>query len=155
MLYRIIMYGNIWKISENPIVVGLAYFVALSYLIQENSSRRLGLFFFFAVCLSTVTKNMLVILAGSIAGTELLCRVIWKETFETIQTVSDKIVLLQQNKLLDIEKQALDAANQAQKKTIADVTAKALEFKSQRDNQNAKLTQRTNAIQSAKNILAA
>ena len=149
------MYGNIWKISENPIVVGLAYFVALSYLIQENSSRRLGLFFFFAVCLSTVTKNMLVILAGSIAGTELLCRVIWKETFETIQTVSDKIVLLQQNKLLDIENQALDAANKAQKKTISDVTAKALEFKSQRDNQNAKLTQRTNAIQSAKNILAA
>ena len=149
------MYGNIWKITENPIVVGLAYFVALSYLIQENSSRRLGLFFFFAVCLSTVTKNMLVILAGSIAGTELLCRVIWKETFESIQTVTDKIVLLQQNKLLDIENQALDAANKNQKETIEDVTAKALEFKSQRDNQNAKLTQRTNAIQSAKNILAA
>ena len=98
---------------------------------------------------------MLVILACSIAGTELLCRVIWKETFETIQTVSDKIVLLQQNKLLDIENQALDSANKAQKETIEDVTAKALEFKSQRDNQNAKLTQRTNAIQSAKNILAA
>lgn len=149
------MYGNIWKISENPIVVGLAYFVALSYLIQENSSRRLGLFFFFAVCLSTVTKNMLVILACSIAGTELLCRVIWKETFETIQTVSDKIVLLQQKKLLDIENQALDAANQAQKKTIADVTTKALEFKSQRDNRFNQLKQRNQAIQSAKNILAA
>lgn len=149
------MYGNIWKISENPIVVGLAYFVALSYLIQENSSRRLGLFFFFAVCLSTVTKNMLVILAGSIAGTELLCRVIWKETFETIQTVSDKIVLLQQNKLLDIKNQAFDAANKAQKKTIADVTAKALEFKSQRDNRFNQLEQRNRAIQSAKDILAA
>ena len=149
------MYGNIWKISENPIVVGLAYFVALSYLIQENSSRRLGLFFFFAVCLSTVTKNMLAILAGSIAGTELLCRVIWKETFETIQTVSDKIVLLQQNKLLDIKNQAFDAANKAQKKTIADVTAKALEFKSQRDNRFNQLEQRNRAIQSAKDILAA
>lgn len=149
------MYGNIWKISENPIVVGLAYFVALSYLIQENSSRRLGLFFFFAVCLSTVTKNMLVILAGSIAGTELLCRVIWKETFETIQTVSDKIVLLQQNKLLDIKNQAFDAANKAQKKTIADVTAKALKFKSQRDNRFNQLEQRNQAIQSAKDILAA
>ena len=98
---------------------------------------------------------MLVILACSIAGTELLCRVIWKETFETIQTVSDKIVLLQQKKLLDIENQALDAANQAQKKTIADVTTKALEFKSQRDNRFNQLKQRNQAIQSAKNILAA
>ena len=98
---------------------------------------------------------MLVILAGSIAGTELLCRVIWKETFETIQTVSDKIVLLQQNKLLDIEKQALDAANQAKKKQIDEVTEKAANYKTELDNQNTQLTQRTNAIQSAKNILAA
>ena len=87
---------NIGNIANSTIVVYFLYFVAFTYLIQEDSSQKVGLFFCSAICISMATKNQSLIIVLSMIISEFFHRFILPEAFQDME-VPTVIGALQQN----------------------------------------------------------
>lgn len=87
---------NIGNIANSTIVVYFLYFVAFTYLIQEDSSQKVGLFFCSAICISMATKNQSLIIVLSMIISEFFHRFILPEAFQVME-VPTVIGTLQEN----------------------------------------------------------
>lgn len=102
---------NIENIAKSTAVVYFLYFVAFTYLIQENSSQKVGLFFCSAICISMATKNQSLIIVLSMIISEFFHRFILPEAFQDME-VPTLIGTMQENEKLKLKmKQKKQRAN--------------------------------------------
>ena len=101
---------DIWKVTSSRYFVYFIYFVALTYLIQEDNSQKVGLFFFAAICLSFATRSQAFVLISAMIVSELLYRYAIPEAFQ-VRDVESHIILMQKNEKLTGENKNLKTYN--------------------------------------------